>query len=137
MGGKIILFSSQQFFPFKKKINLGPRSSPASLAATSRHVRPCRSSHSLHSSPSLGMTKKARMDAPLDFLRSLRIKNAIENPMSRTLFRISLPAFAIGLLFLVTGCGEDPRFSARTQYLGGVYGNAEGGPPRDTVSYWD
>src|SRR5438477_7918546 len=83
------------------------------------------------------MTKKARMDAPLDFLRSLRIKNAIENPMSRTLFRISLPAFAIGLLFLVTGCGEDPRFSARTQYLGGVYGNAEGGPPRDTVSYWD
>ena len=77
------------------------------------------------------------MDAPLDFLRSLRIKNAIENFMSRTLFRISLPAFSIGLLFLVTGCGEDPRFSARTQYLGGVYGNAEGGPPRDTVSYWD
>ena len=77
------------------------------------------------------------MGAPLDFLRGLRIKNAIENPMSRTLFRISLPAFSIGLLFLVTGCGEDPRFSARTQYLGGVYGNAEGGPPRDTVSYWD
>jgi hypothetical protein len=80
------------------------------------------------------LTSKARS---LDFLRSLRIKNAIENPMSRTLFRISLPALSIGLLFLVTGCGEDPRFSARTQYLGGVYGGAEGGPPRDTVSYWD
>src|SRR6195256_4032242 len=57
--------------------------------------------------------------------------------MSRSLFRISLPALSIGLLFLVTGCGEDPRFSARTQYLGGIYGNAEGGPPHDTVSYWD
>jgi L,D-transpeptidase catalytic domain len=79
----------------------------------------------------------AQHRAPLDFLRSLRIKNAIENSMSCTLFRISLPALSIGLLFLVTGCGEDPRFSARTQYLGGVYGNAEGGPPRDTVSYWD
>jgi L,D-transpeptidase-like protein len=75
--------------------------------------------------------------ALLDFLRRLRIKNAIENPMSRTLFRISLPVVSIGLLFLVTGCGEDPRFSAKTQYLGGVYGNAEGGPPHDTVSYWD
>jgi len=73
----------------------------------------------------------------LDFLRRLRIKNAIEKPMSRTLVRISLPALSIALLFLVTGCGEDPRFSARTQYLGGVYGNAEGGPPHDTVSYWD
>jgi hypothetical protein len=80
------------------------------------------------------LTSKARS---LDFLRSLRIKNAIENLMSRTLFRISLPALSIGLLFLVTSCGEDPRFSARTQYLGGVYGNAEGGPPHDTVSYWD
>ena len=78
-----------------------------------------------------------RHRALLDFLRRLRIKNAIENPMSRTLFRISLPALSFALLFLVTGCGEDPRFSAQTQYLGGAYGNAEGGPPRDTVSYWD
>src|SRR6266487_4020262 len=43
----------------------------------------------------------------------------------------------VGLVLLVTGCGEDPRYSARTQYLGGTYGGAEGGPPRDTVSYWD
>src|SRR5262249_54140985 len=45
---------------------------------------------------------------------------------------------SIGLVLLVTGCGEDPRFSGNTQYLGGVYGGEQGGgPPRDTVSYWD
>jgi len=74
--------------------------------------------------------------ATLDFLRRLRIKNAIENLMSRNLFRISLPALLIGLLVLVAGCGGD-RYSANTPYMGGVYGNAEGGPPHDTVSYWD
>jgi hypothetical protein len=45
--------------------------------------------------------------------------------------------FYVALLLLAAGCGEDPRFSARTQYLGGVYGNAPAGPPQDTVSYWD
>src|SRR6266705_6940985 len=45
---------------------------------------------------------------------------------------------SVGLVLLVTGCGEDPRFSERTQYLGGgAYGGAQAGPPRDTVSYWD
>src|SRR6266480_7247206 len=45
---------------------------------------------------------------------------------------------SVGLVLLVTGCGEDPRYSARTQYLGGgAYGGAQAGPPRDTVSYWD
>jgi hypothetical protein len=45
---------------------------------------------------------------------------------------------SVGLVLLVTGCGEDPRFSDRTQYLGGgTYGGAQAGPPRDTVSYWD
>ena len=45
---------------------------------------------------------------------------------------------SVGLVLLVTGCGEDPRFSERTQYLGGgTYGGAQAGPPRDTVSYWD
>src|SRR5256886_7937263 len=43
----------------------------------------------------------------------------------------------VGLVLLITGCGEDPRYSARTQYLGGTYGGAATGPPRDTVSYWD
>jgi len=46
---------------------------------------------------------------------------------------------SIGLVLFVTGCGEDPRFSGNTQYLGGgTYGGGEqGGPPHDTVSYWD
>src|ERR1700731_1555095 len=35
-------------------------------------------------------------------------------------------------------CEEDPRFSAQTQYLGGIYGNAPTvGAPEDSVSYWD
>jgi lipoprotein-anchoring transpeptidase ErfK/SrfK len=47
-------------------------------------------------------------------------------------------AFSIAILLLASGCGEDPRFSSRTQYLGGgVYGGAPGGAPLDTVSYWD
>jgi hypothetical protein len=46
--------------------------------------------------------------------------------------------FCVVVVLFSAGCGEDPRFSARTQYLGGgVYGNAQGGPPQDTVSYWD
>jgi lipoprotein-anchoring transpeptidase ErfK/SrfK len=43
----------------------------------------------------------------------------------------------IALLLCAAGCGEDPRFSAKTQYLGGAYGNAPAGPAHDTVSYWD
>ena len=50
----------------------------------------------------------------------------------------SLQAVAVmAVLLLAAGCGEDPRFSARTQYLGGAYGGAPAGPPQDTVSYWD
>jgi L,D-transpeptidase-like protein len=41
-------------------------------------------------------------------------------------------------LVLLTGCEEDARFSAQTQYLGGIYGNAPTtGAPQDNVSYWD
>jgi hypothetical protein len=83
---------------------------------------------------SLGFADGTR---PLDFLHGLRINNAVENLMSRSLFCILQAAFSVGIVMLVTGCGEDPRFSARTQYLGGVYGGAPAGPPRDTVSYWD
>ena len=74
---------------------------------------------------------------PLDFLRSLRIKNAIEKLMTRSLFSILPTVLSLGLvLLLVTGCGEG-RYSANTPYLGGVYGEGTAGPPRDTVSYWD
>jgi lipoprotein-anchoring transpeptidase ErfK/SrfK len=40
---------------------------------------------------------------------------------------------------LLSGCGEDPRFSTQTQYLGGVYGPGpvSAAAPQDNVSYWD
>ncbi len=57
--------------------------------------------------------------------------------MLPSFYRILMAGFSATLLFLAAGCGEDPRFSARTQYLGGVYGNAPAGPPQDSVSYWD
>ncbi|HJY20338.1 MAG TPA: hypothetical protein VJ278_04040, partial [Chthoniobacterales bacterium] len=57
--------------------------------------------------------------------------------MERSFLHLLYGVFSIGLVLLVTGCAEDPRFSANTQYLGGGYGGGAGGPPRDTVSYWD
>ena len=58
--------------------------------------------------------------------------------MERFFLKLLYGVLSIGLVLLVTGCGEDPRFSERTQYLGGgTYGGAQAGPPRDTVSYWD
>jgi L,D-transpeptidase catalytic domain len=75
--------------------------------------------------------------APLDFLRVLRIKTP-SKIMERSFVYLLHGVLSIGLVLLVTGCGEDPRFSGNTQYLGGVYGGEQGGgPPRDTVSYWD
>src|SRR4029453_19612865 len=41
---------------------------------------------------------------------------------------------SVWLVLLVAGFAEDSR---NTQYLGGVYGEAPPGGPRDTVSYWD
>jgi L,D-transpeptidase-like protein len=72
----------------------------------------------------------------LDFLRSVRIKNAVET-MHHSLLGVLRIIVSVGLVWLVVGCGEDPRYSAKTQYLGGVYGEAPAGGPRDTVSYWD
>ena len=57
--------------------------------------------------------------------------------MDNSLLGFSRIMVSVGLILLVTGCGEDPRFSASTQYLGGTYGGASAGAPRDTVSYWD
>ena len=61
--------------------------------------------------------------------------------MERSFLHVCYGVLSVGLVLLVTGCGEDPRFSGNTQYVGGgVYGGVQaggGGPPRDTVSYWD
>jgi len=52
--------------------------------------------------------------------------------------RISLALLASAPLFLVSCDGDDPTV-ARSQYLGGVYGNGpvSSSAPQDTVSYWD
>src|SRR3989475_502715 len=57
--------------------------------------------------------------------------------MHHSLLGVLRVVVSICLVLLVAGCGEDPRYSARTQYLGGGYGGAPAGAPRDTVSYWD
>ena len=60
--------------------------------------------------------------------------------MERFFFKLLYGVLSFGLVLFVTGCGEDPRYSGNTQYVGGgVYGGEQGGggPPRDTVSYWD
>jgi hypothetical protein len=74
----------------------------------------------------------------LDFLRELRIKTLREF-MERFFLKLLYGVLSVGLVSFVTGCGEDPRYSGNTQYIGGgVYGGGEqAGPPRDTVSYWD
>src|SRR5882757_3869104 len=59
--------------------------------------------------------------------------------MFRSICRVlPLSIFAAAALLLASCEEGDPRFSAQTQYLGGVYGNAPtSGAPQDTVSYWD
>jgi hypothetical protein len=57
--------------------------------------------------------------------------------MERFFLKLLYGVLSIGLVLLVTGCGEDPRFSANNQYLGGTYGGVPAAGPRDTVSYWD
>ena len=60
--------------------------------------------------------------------------------MSSRFFLISVSLFsAVGLVFFA-GCeSDDPRLSAETQYLGGVYGSGPvaSSAPVDNVSYWD
>src|SRR6476620_12603780 len=57
--------------------------------------------------------------------------------MHHSLLGVLRVIVSIGLVLIVAGCAEDARFSGNTQYLGGGYGGAPAGPPRDTVSYWD
>src|SRR6184192_407845 len=74
----------------------------------------------------------------LTFSISCALKVRPKILMLHSFYRTWLATCCIALLVLfAVGCAEDPRFSAKTQYLGGAYGSAPGGPPRDTVSYWD
>jgi hypothetical protein len=73
-------------------------------------------------------------------LRELRIKTPSKF-MQRSLLRFFQAVLSVVLIFLATGCGEDPRYSGNASYIGGgIYGGEQGGgsgAPRDTVSYWD
>jgi lipoprotein-anchoring transpeptidase ErfK/SrfK len=53
--------------------------------------------------------------------------------------RVTGLVLAAASTILLSGCGEDPRFSTQTQYLGGVYGPGpvSAAAPQDNVSYWD
>lgn len=73
----------------------------------------------------------------LTFCAGCALRTPSKNSMHHSLLGVLRAVFSAGLVLFVTGCGEDPRFSARTQYLGGAYGGTQAGPPRDTVSYWD
>src|SRR5438105_6739252 len=61
--------------------------------------------------------------------------------MQRFFLRFLQAVLSVALILLATGCGEDPRYSGNTSYIGGgIYGGGQGGgsgAPRDTVSYWD
>ena len=61
--------------------------------------------------------------------------------MQRSLLRFFQAVLSVVLIFLAIGCGEDPRYSGNTSYIGGgIYGGGQSGgsgAPRDTVSYWD
>src|SRR5437868_13830788 len=67
----------------------------------------------------------------------MRIESLSKILMRPSLYRSLMAAFSAALLLVAAGCAEDPRYSARTQYLGGGYGNAPAGAPQDSVSYWD
>ena len=47
--------------------------------------------------------------------------------MERFFLKLLYGVLSIGLVLFVTGCGEDPRYSGNTQYVGGgVYGGEQG-----------
>ena len=57
--------------------------------------------------------------------------------MKRSILHLLYGVLSVGLVLLVTGCGEDPRYSGNTQYIGGgTYGGGQTGAPGETVSPW-
>src|SRR5262249_21586960 len=74
---------------------------------------------------------------PLTFCTCCALKRG-RKFMQRFSLQFLQAVLSVAVVLLATGCGEDPRFSRNTQYLRGVYGGEQsGGPPHDTVSYWD
>jgi L,D-transpeptidase catalytic domain len=73
----------------------------------------------------------------LTFFIACALKVRSKIIMLRSFYGSLQAIFYIAVLLFAAGCGEDPRFSARTQYLGGTYGGAPAGATQDSVSYWD
>ena len=59
--------------------------------------------------------------------------------MSHSIFRHLLLISATSVALFLVGCDGDDPTVARSQYLGGVYGNqpVSSSAPQDSVSYWD
>jgi lipoprotein-anchoring transpeptidase ErfK/SrfK len=59
--------------------------------------------------------------------------------MLNSIFRRFPFVFATSIALVLVGCDGDDPATARSQYLGGVYGNqpVSNSAPRDSVSYWD
>ena len=59
--------------------------------------------------------------------------------MSHSIFRHLSFALAVSSALALVSCDGDDPAAARSQYLGGVYGNTpvSSSAPRDSVSYWD
>jgi len=59
--------------------------------------------------------------------------------MSHSLFRRLSLISATSIALFLAGCDGDDPTAARSQYLGGVYGNqpVSSSAPQDSVSYWD
>jgi hypothetical protein len=84
-----------------------------------------------------GFPESPRHRSALTFFIACALKVRPKTIMLRSFYCSLQAVFYMAVLLFAAGCGEDPRFSARTQYLGGTYGGAPAGPPRDSVSYWD
>jgi lipoprotein-anchoring transpeptidase ErfK/SrfK len=59
--------------------------------------------------------------------------------MLNSIFRRFPLVFAVSFALVLVGCDGDDSTVARSQYLGGVYGNqpVSSAAPQDSVSYWD
>ncbi|HEV2095134.1 MAG TPA: L,D-transpeptidase family protein [Chthoniobacterales bacterium] len=60
--------------------------------------------------------------------------------MTCSISRLLIWPAGLSLALLFSACeSDDPRLSAQTQYLGGIYGDnaISSSAPQDTVSYWD
>jgi len=84
-----------------------------------------------------GFLESASHRSALTFFIACALKVRPKMIMLRSSYRSLQIVAVIAVLLFAAGCGEDPRFSARTQYLGGTYGGAPAGAPQDSVSYWD